>query len=327
MSDLTMKQFEQEFYRLYSEGAYVQAYDLATQEAGRFPEWAQSSYYNWRMCAACLMGEPRLALRLFEQALAAGFWYDQAGLREDPDLATLQGLPEFERLVAFSLQQRDQALARAKPALEIFEPQTHIQPYPLLLALHGNNSNLEESARYWRTATTSGWLVAAPQSAQVMGNGTYGWNDRDWAVREIEQHLATIREQYPIDPARIVVAGFSMGGGLAAWLALSGNLQVRGFIGVGLFLAQVESVLPLLEAPRERALRAYLVASQRDAYCYSVAQKLADLLPPHGIACELELHPDLGHDFPPAFEHSLIKGLDFITNEAYHHTGEPNAKP
>ena len=87
---------------------------------------------------------------------------------------------------------------------------------------------------------------------------------------------------------------------------------MRGFIGVGPFLANVESVLPLLEAPREPPLRGYLVASQRDAYCYGVAQKLAELLPPHGIACELELHPDLGHDFPPEFERSLIKGLNFI---------------
>ena len=70
--------------------------------------------------------------------------------------------------------------------------------------------------------------------------------------------------------------------------------------------------MPLLEGPRELELRGYLVASQRDAYCYSVAQKLAALLPPHGIACELELHPDLGHDFPPEFERSLIKGLEFI---------------
>jgi predicted esterase len=312
VSEPTPGMIEQEFHRLCSAGEYAAAYQLATREAGRFPESAQSTIYNWRFCTACLMGDPALALRLIEQALDAGYWYGEADLRQDSDLAALQGMPEFERLIAIAGRRRDAALAQATPERKILEPANNAAPYPLLLALHGNNSNIAGSERYWRSAAEQGWLVALPQSSQVMSAEHYGWNDRDWAVREITQHVAAVREQYPIDPARVVVAGFSMGGGLAAWLALSGALAVRGFIGVGPFLANVESVLPLLEAPRERPLRGYLVASQRDAYCYSVAQKLAELLPPYGIACELELHPDLGHDFPPEFERSLIKGLGFI---------------
>jgi hypothetical protein len=171
MGELTMKEFGQEYFRLSSEGAHAQAYKLVTREAGRFPERAQGSYYNWRMCSACLMGDGALALQLLKEALAAGHWYDEAGLREDTDLASLQGLPEFERLVELSLRRRSEALAQAKPMLQTFEPEGQPQPYPLLLALHGNISNLEESARYWRLATAHGWLVAAPQSSQVMGKG------------------------------------------------------------------------------------------------------------------------------------------------------------
>src|SRR5581483_3277220 len=142
-----------------------------------------------------------------------------------------------------------------------------------------------------RSAAEHGWLVALPQSSQAMGEHSYGWNDHSWAVREIKQLAAAIAAGYPIDPARSVVAGFSMGGGLAATLALGGELDVCGFVAVGPFLAHVESVRPLLEVQRARPLRAYLVASQRDEYCYSVAQRLAALLPPHGIPCEVELHP------------------------------------
>ena len=107
MSDPAMKQFEQEFYRLYGDGAYAAAYDLATREMGRFPTWAQSSYYNWRMCAACLMGQPELALALFAEALAAGHWYDEAGLREDaidvfrPDLAR-NGISQIRKFAALA---------------------------------------------------------------------------------------------------------------------------------------------------------------------------------------------------------------------------------
>jgi dienelactone hydrolase len=311
MSEPTIGAIEQEFHTLSGEGKFAAAYELATREAGRFPSSAQAIVYSWRFCTACLMGDPALALRLLEEALAAGYWYGEASLREDADLTSLHGLPEFERLVALSSQRRDEALARATPELKLIEPEGVRAPYPLLLALHGNSSNIASSAHYWRQASAQGWLVALPQSSQVMGEQAYGWNDRDWAVREITQHFAAIQQRYAIDLQCSVVAGFSMGGGLAAWLALSGTLAVRGFIAVGPFLARVDELVPLLEAHRQ-PLRAYLVASQRDTYCYGVAQNLAELLPRHGIACELELHPDLGHDFPPEFERSLAKGLDFI---------------
>ncbi|HJZ49711.1 MAG TPA: hypothetical protein VKE41_21185 [Roseiflexaceae bacterium] len=312
MSKRTIGTIEQEFHLLCSDGHYAAAYDLATREAGRFPASAQPIVYNWRFCTACLMGDPALALRLIQEALDAGHYYSAAALREDTDLAALHGLPGFERLVELSDRRHGESAARARPQLKLLVPENGAPPHPLLLALHGNRSNLVVSERYWRSAVQQGWLVALPQSSQAMGEGTYGWNDRAWAVREIKQHAAGVHELHPIDRARMVIAGFSMGGGLAAWLALGGELPARGFIGVGPYLSSVDVMLPLLEAPREHPLRAYLVASQRDEYCYAVAQKLAELLPQHDIACELELHPDLGHDFPPEFERSLIKGLDFI---------------
>jgi predicted esterase len=314
MGELTMKQFEQQFYELCGEGNYPAAYELVTREMGRFPAWAQSSYYNWRMCAACLSGQPDTALAVFEEALAAGHWYDAAGLREDADLATLQGRPEFERLVAISLQRREQARANATPGLELFEPTSGASPYPLLIALHGNHSNLEESAYRWRAAAGKGWLVATLQSSQIMGSGTFGWNDREWALSEVEQHYAGLCQSYPIDANRVVLAGFSMGGGLAIRLALSGAIQARGFVGVGAFLPNIDEIIPLLEAGGGRGRRAYLIGSQRDRSCYAIAERLGELLPQYGIPVEVALHPDLGHDFPPEFERGLLTALDFIMN-------------
>ncbi|HEU5100818.1 MAG TPA: hypothetical protein VFU22_17435 [Roseiflexaceae bacterium] len=312
MSDPTIGAIEQEFHTLCSQGRYAAAYDLATREAGRFPEAAQAIVYNWRFCTACLIGEQELALRLIGEAIEAGYYYSAEALREDSDLAALHGRPEFEQLVELSAERQAQAAAHARPDLKVIVPQNGAAPYPWLLALHGNRSNIAGSERHWRAAVERGWLLALPQSSQAMGEQTYGWNDQRQAIREITQHAATIGEHHPVDQRRLVLAGFSMGGGLAAWLALSGELPARGLIAVGPYLSSVESLVPLLDAPRPQPLRAYLVASQRDKYCYQVAQTLAVMLPRHGIACELELHPDLGHDFPPEFERGLIRGLDFI---------------
>jgi hypothetical protein len=48
MSEPTTVAIEQTFFQLNSKGAYAEAYQLATREAGRFPSWAQSNIYNWR---------------------------------------------------------------------------------------------------------------------------------------------------------------------------------------------------------------------------------------------------------------------------------------
>ena len=118
--------------------------------------------------------------------------------------------------------------------------------------------------------------------------------------------------EYPIDPQRVVLAGFSQGGGLAAWLALSSTIKVRGLILVGPFLPDVKDLIPLMEAHPPQGLRAFLVAGQRDQYCLGVAQRLATLLPQHGIVCELDVYPDLEHNFPSEFESKLPYALEYV---------------
>ena len=153
MSELTTGLIEEEFHMLCGAGEYAAAYQLATREAGRFPAWAQATIYNWRFCTAALMGDPALALRLIEEALDAGYWYGEAYLREDCDLAALRGMPEFERLIALAGRRRDEAFAQARPELNILMPMGGTTPYPLLLALHGNNSNITDFRRTWDAFT------------------------------------------------------------------------------------------------------------------------------------------------------------------------------
>jgi predicted esterase len=318
MSNLTFSDLETQLYQLYQSGEYAQALDLATRAASRFPTEAWT-VYNWRICMASLLGETALALQLLEEALAAGLWYAEAQLREDTDLQLLQGLPEFERLVEVCRERHAEAQAQAVPVLLTLQPegrcQASLQPCPLLLALHGNNRTAEGSVGFWRSAVSNGWLLALPQSSQVRSPDGYAWNDRDWAVREIEEHYAALCEQYAVDPERVVVAGFSLGGELAIWLAMSGTIEARGFIAVGPggpYMREPDKWGPLIEESQGRGLRGYLVVGEQDISCYEGIQALAALLKARDVPCELEVHPNLGHDFPPEFEQSLTRALEFI---------------
>ncbi len=265
------------------------------------------------MTMALRLGNAALALQLLNNAIDAGHWYH--GLREDPDFAALYDSPEFDRIVEICAERRAQAIALAKPIVKTRQPDRFSPPYPLLMALHGNQSNVELFTPHWTSAVEHGWLVALPQSSQAYGPGTFSWNDWEWAIDEVKRHAAVLRAQpaqYPIDPQRVVIAGFSMGAGLAAWLALSDTIDVRGCLLVAPFLSDVDNLLPLLEKRMARRMRVYLVASQDDEYCYGIAQKLAALLPQYGIECEVEWYPEVGHSFPPPFGNRLPDALNFI---------------
>jgi len=318
MNNLTFSDLRTQMFQLYQKGEYAQALDLITREASRFPTEALRIYY-WRICMASLLGETALALQLLEEALEAGFWYAEAQLREDPDLQPLQGLPGFEQLVEVCRKRHAEAQAQAAPALLTLPPegqcQAGLQPCPLLLALHANNRTAEYSLGFWRSAVSEGWLLALPQSSQVISPDGYTWNDRDWAAREIQEHVATLCEQYAVDPDRVVVAGFSAGGELAIWLALSGTIGARGFIAIGpagSYISEPDDWVPLIEAGQGRGLRGHLVVGEQDIISYEGTQALAALLKSRDMPCELEVHPHLGHDFPPEFQQSLIRALDFI---------------
>jgi predicted esterase len=310
VAEKTWDAVQREFWQLYRSGAYAEALDLVTAYEALFPR--RGRFYNWKMCMAARVGNIPLALQTLQETVDAGLWFGRASLREDQDLVPLQGLPEFERLAAICEERYAAALAQATPQLLTVEPKHTSRPFPLLLALHGNNSNSETSVDNWRPAVDRGWLLALPQSSQLGDFDAYVWNDRERAIAEVREHVATIQREYVIDPARVVVGGFSMGGGLAVWLALSGAIEARGFIAVGPYLDDVGLLQPLIEARQGRKLRGYIVVGDQDDPSYRISQEIVALLRSHDIACELEVHPNLGHVFPPAFDESLAKALDFI---------------
>jgi predicted esterase len=303
---------EQQFHHLVQDGSFAEALDLVTREGYVFPDYAQKVIYYWRMTMACRLNKKDLALGLLEEAVRAGYWY--AGLETDPDFQLLYGDAEFERLAQLGMEHRSRAMANAVPVVKTLIPDTK-PPHPLLLALHGGGANVESHVSHWLAAVEHGWLVALPQSSQVYAPGTFTWNDWEWAQQEVGARYAALCNEHSIDPNRVVVSGFSQGGGLALWLVLSGAIKAQGLLLVGPFLDEVSHIIPLLEKRVPDGLRVYLVAGQRDRYCHGIVKQLANLLPAYGIMCKVDDYPDLEHSFPVDFEIKLPESLSFLDSD------------
>jgi poly(hydroxyalkanoate) depolymerase family esterase len=115
---------------------------------------------------------------------------------------------------------------------------------PLLLLLHGCRQTPEEIAaatRITATADELGWLVLLPRQKESANPWRcWNWFDSRTAAGNGESaillaQLDAVRSTYRADAERVVVAGMSAGGALAAALALQHANVVRGvFVHSGL---------------------------------------------------------------------------------------------
>lgn len=330
MSALSKESVQQQIFALYLEKRYADALAMLDREGGHFPEMAQRVYF-WRMCFQSLLDRPDDALDTFQGALDEGLWFAEDELRIETDLASLRALPRFKELATISKTRQVAAQAKCGPALLTLLPPAQAkatQPYPLLVALHGNNSNAAKSEAFWRPAIECGWLVALPQSSQLSTQGleaAYRWDNFGISIRETRAHDAGLRRAFDIDPQRTVVGGFSMGGRLAVWLALSQAIPARGLVAVGPYLAggppdqeaplpyPLDAWLPEIDAAKGRGIRAFLIIGDKDEGCYADTVKLADMLKARGVPCELKVYRGMAHVFPPDFPQVLVEALGFVT--------------
>ncbi|MGV8883961.1 MAG: alpha/beta hydrolase family esterase [Microbacteriaceae bacterium] len=115
-------------------------------------------------------------------------------------------------------------------------------PLPLLLVIHGaggNATRAEAATRMTALADADGFIVAYPQGTQAADvAGEYSWNAGACCAKPVTQNIDDvafidamiddIATDYPVDPQRIYIAGFSNGGMLAYRLACELDRPVAG---------------------------------------------------------------------------------------------------
>ncbi len=308
----TMWEVEKKYLRLVKQKKHAEAHQLITESVDVFDQHAQKVVFYWRFWTAAMQNEVDLTLQLLAEAVDAGHWY--SGLMEDEDFECVHGIPEFVALAQVCKERRKAAMETAVRTHKALQPQNHPQPYPFLFALHGNRGIIDSFAKEWETAVKNGWFVGLPQSSQMREEDVHTWNDWDWALEEIQQQYATLCAEYPVNCQQTVLAGFSIGGGLATSLALSGKIKPKGLILIAPFLNNADNMIPYLEARPKDDLRAYIIVTEHDTYCRDIGQRLSELLPQYNIPCKFEVYPDLGHSFPPTFAQQLPRFLDFVNN-------------
>jgi len=298
-----------EIVRLREEGKPDEALALIEAEGLRFPK--QTAYVHlWRMSLSVAVGRIDHAIQALDEALASGCRYPAPMLREWPAIAPLRDIVEFERLMHIAAMRYDAELAASRGTLIVERPDVIAPPrgLPLLVALHGNNDTAEKSVPFWRAATARGLVLAVPGSPEIaLTPGLFVWNDADRAhVHVLDQVERLVREQR-IDPERIVLGGFSAGALRALQLAYSPALHAKAVIAVGPWIP-VKEAEALASA---RPVRTFIAVGDQDKGGYAGSRTLTDRLSGDGVPVRLEVIPGHGHSYPPEWDSTLGRAIDF----------------
>ena len=308
----TFRHLSNKFFGLYGQEAYQEALELVEAALPDFPEH-RTEMITWQICMLSRTGQLEKTIATFRAAVeTSSYWWMPEGLRQDPDLAPLQGNLEYDRLVAVCEARQQAAEQNSSPKRLVFEPAVgSAKPYPLLLAFHGWGQNEKVAAPHWQGLAEQGWLVAVVCSSFQVADGLYTWDHLERSMQEARTHYEALQREFPINPGRVVLAGFSQGGGLAAWLALTRNIPACGVIGVGPYLNEIDSLTPGLAQKPIPGVRFYVLsgAEERDEGMFA---KIGNLCVEREIPFQHEIIPGIGHEFPQSFEPFRAKAIKFI---------------
>jgi len=301
-----------------------QIYEMLEQEHAGFQETAENpeeirQIFFWRMSLAAVLGKQAESLSIFREALERDYWFSPKWLDREENLASMRQVPEFQAMVETCRQRFADLEGQMRPRLFVAQPVKQTTALPLLIGLHGNKGDGPYTLAKWSALTGDGWLVAVPQSTQLLSPGLSDriWDNRERGIGEIRDHLASLNNSYTIDPDHVVLGGYSMGGGLAVWMALQQVIKTRGFISLGpaMMPGELEALPALLERQRPVGLRGYFIVGDEDAMCLQASREIISIMQASDLISELKIVPHMDHGYPPDFIELVREGLAFIEQD------------
>ena len=195
-------------------------------------------------------------------------------------------------------------------------------PFPTILALHGWGASAHDLLGLAPMFPT-GTLVLCPQGEVVFevapGTPGYGWFplmpgqpvDPDAfrrASAALRTFVKTAPRRLPIDPARIVVLGFSQGGVMAFDLALRTPQEFAGVVALSTWLPEVlAGDLPQVEGQREFPV--LMLHGRKDPMVpVERARKSQDVLEAMGVDLTYQEF-DMAHEIRPEALQTLLSWL------------------
>jgi phospholipase/carboxylesterase len=197
-------------------------------------------------------------------------------------------------------------------------------PHPTVLLLHGWGASAHDLIGLAPVLHGGRALVLCPQGPLAMQVGPgmlgYGWfplvpgrppdpEAIESARAGIESFLDAALARYPVDPARLVIAGFSQGGFLAYQIALRAPARFAGLMALSSWLPK--EVADAIERQPAHAELPALIVHGSDDPMIPIARAYAsrDALLGLGVPVMFREYP-MGHEIRPEALREIVRWLD-----------------
>jgi predicted esterase len=297
----------------YETSGTEEAYKFISRHAVDIEE-NHAQIYNFRYSLAAASGYEQEALAIMKKAiLDNGHWYSYEYLMEDEDLDPLRKFIDFQHMIELCKKREEEAKQAAKPELEVMRSVDSKGKQSLLVALHGNQENINRTKENWHTVTSKDYVLGIPQSSRIEFSGGYSWDDTTKGVSEIQDHIEQMNKDFNTDEPPLILGGFSAGARVVLHTMLEDNISVKGFIFVGPWLPEIDELAGDLALLAERGIKGYVICGDQDEDCLESTTHFVELLEEKQVPHTYQLVSGLDHDYPEDFEKMLESAIDYIT--------------
>jgi predicted esterase len=299
---------------LFAEQRYEEAVALLEDALPRFPDHVAANAFNLAFLCGRL-GETTKGMAALRFALDRGAWFNIYAFGQ-PQWNVYREVEGFEGILAANDSLRREAQRNATPGMKVVLPSSYDpdNEYPLFIALHGGNGNMEDFSEVWRSDLLSeGFIVAHLQSSLIVSMTGYSWTeDLEVSRSEIADAFRQLGEEYPIDRDRVMVGGFSAGGIAALDVVLRDAFPVAGFVVLcpGRPESFTDTAIIMM---RERGVRGTILTTEMDPNL-PVQREMVASLGAAGFQYQFTVTPNIGHWIPENLGVMIDQAIRHIEN-------------
>ncbi|MDF2531083.1 MAG: hypothetical protein K0Q65_664 [Clostridia bacterium] len=294
---------------LWGEGKLKEAIELLEKSIEQYPENAASMNLD---LALCYLGTGNIekCLEILNKALEKGIWYPKVYFDKYKENEQFKEI--FEQWDRIS----EADIRNAKPYWKICTPAGYMsgRRYPLFVAIHGWGEDVDMFESYWHSYKLSEiYILALPQSSQIMGTSKYAWNDNEKSHKELALMYQQILSNYSVDTDTILVGGFSQGATLAIDLTFNQEyMPVKGFVALNPDTPK-EFLEEKIIAAKDKGIKGYIITGDKDQ-SYQQQKDMMDAFHRLGFRCQMDVIEGWGHWFPEDLSERIDKTIGYINS-------------
>lgn len=287
------------------------AYNYLLQNQNSVIVSNKSQIYNFLYCLAAVIGKKEEALSWLEKAIIVNKYWYRPEVFDDSDLDILIGEERFERCKSIS---KERYLTAKKTAKTICT-WTNKSSNNILLALHGNQQNIQMSEAYWEFMKKNGYQVEYIQSCELDSYELYRWEDNGNGDCQLKNVCSEINwNNYDTR----ILAGFSSGCNVILKTILENKVSCDYIFLQSPWITIINEELDIiLETLKKKEIKILMICGDCDEDCTPLAQRFYEKAIEKKININTIWIKCLSHDFPDDFQDIVNEYINKKLNNLY----------